>query len=107
MASKIPSQENIPVGGAKPTPPEANVAPPAGGGKSAPKKSAKMTDPTDVNEVPEMSSHEKERITEVFKMYETDVRSAAMHPRVSRIELFMKKINLVNIRKLMNSHEYR
>ena len=94
MASKIPAQENIPVGGAKPTPPEANVAPPAGGGKSAPKKSAKMTDPTDVNEVPEMSSHEKERITEVFKMYETDVRSAAMHPRVSRIKLFMKKNQL-------------
>ena len=94
MASKIPAQENIPVGGAKPTPPEANVAHPAGGGKSAPKKSAKMTDPTDINEVPEMSSHEKERITEVFKMYETDVRSAAMHPRVSRIKLFMKKNQL-------------
>ena len=93
MASKTPAQENVSVGGAKPAPSEASVLPQAGGGKSAPKKSTKMTDPTDINEVPEMSSHEKERITEVFKMYETDVRSAAMHPRVSRIKLFMKKKN--------------
>ena len=30
-----------------------------------------------------MSDNEKERITEVFKMYETDIRSAAMNPEVS------------------------
>ena len=33
--------------------------------------------------MPSMSTNEKERITEVFKMYETDVRSAAMNPEVS------------------------
>ena len=84
MASKTPAQENISAGGAKPAQQEASLAPPASGGKSAPKKSAKMADSNDINEVPEMSSHEKERITEVFKMYETDVRSAAMEPRVSK-----------------------
>ena len=35
------------------------------------------------NEIPTMSENEKERITEVFKIYETDVRSAAMNPEVS------------------------
>ena len=43
--------------------------------------------PQDPNEVPEMKVNEKERITEVFKMYETGVRAAAMHPKVSELLL--------------------
>ena len=41
-----------------------------------------------------MSTNEKERITEVFKMYETDVRSAAMNPEVSSI-IFEKYLHEV------------
>ena len=47
--------------------------------------------PQDPNEVPEMKVNEKERITEVFKMYETGVRAAAMHPKVSEFIYFCLK----------------
>ena len=40
-------------------------------------------EPQNPNELPHMSDNERDRITEVFKMYETDVRSAAMRPEVS------------------------
>ena len=52
-------------------------------GKNLQKFAEKHPQPTDPNEVPYMSDNEKERITEVFKMYETDIRSAAMNPEVS------------------------
>ena len=43
----------------------------------------KHLEPQNPNELPYMSDNERDRITEVFKMYETDVRSAAMRPEVS------------------------
>ena len=71
----------------------ATSAPTSGSGASkklaeAAKKAGKKPEaviPQDPNEVPEMKVNEKERITEVFKMYETGVRAAAMHPKVSEL----------------------
>ena len=66
-------------------------APVPGGGKPATKKggSKKLDDVLPAKDLPPMSDHEKERITEVFKMYETDVRSAAMQPNVSFLKILM------------------
>ena len=47
------------------------------------KKSLVTPHQASINEVPHMSENERERITEVFKMYETDVRSATINPEVS------------------------
>ena len=49
------------------------------------KKSLVTPHQASINEVPHMSENERERITEVFKMYETDVRSATINPEVSFI----------------------
>ena len=78
------------------TPGKSASAPPPTSGASkklaeAAKKAGKKPEaviPQDPNEVPEMKVNEKERITEVFKMYETGVRAAAMHPKVSELFLF-------------------
>lgn len=77
------------------TPGKSASAPPPTSGASkklaeAAKKAGKKPEaviPQDPNEVPEMKVNEKERITEVFKMYETGVRAAAMHPKVSELLL--------------------
>lgn len=57
----------------------------SGGGKNMAEatESIPHLEPQNPNELPHMSDNERDRITEVFKMYETDVRSAAMHPEVS------------------------
>ena len=52
-------------------------------------------EPQNPNELPHMSDNERDRITEVFKMYETDVRSAAMRPEVSNTLPFPLKFFLL------------
>ena len=53
-------------------------------------------EPQNPNELPHMSDNERDRITEVFKMYETDVRSAAMHPEVSNTSFFFCSFYLLH-----------
>ena len=67
-------------------------------------------EPQNPNELPHMSDNERDRITEVFKMYETDVRSAAMHPEVSNTSFFFCSFYLLhdfalkNYSAFQNSH---